>query len=68
MTDFEKLCSVLTEIGVPFELTDDSEECGDDKELDTVILLKNSLDDEIRCYEVYIMFRRDGSFKEIDIV
>lgn len=59
LTDQQKLEKVLKEIGVPFELTDDSEESELDENLMTVIEIKGEVG------HVYFMFKRDGSFKEI---
>lgn len=63
MTDFEKLQKVFQEIGVPFELTDDSEESDFDDLVDTVIIVKEN--DGFDTHRTAFFFRRDGSYKEV---
>lgn len=60
-TDLEKLKHTLTEIGVPFQMTDDSEESELEEDLNTVIELHGS-----EGGRAYFMFRRDGSYKDFD--
>jgi hypothetical protein len=62
-SDFEKLQACLSEIGVDFRLTDDSEESDINEDLDTVIVIEH---DPYR--HVLFLFRRDGSFKDICVI
>lgn len=68
MSHFDKFQQLLTEIGIPFELTDDSEETNTYENIDTVIVIKQYNPNYKLNVEVYFFFRRDGSFKEWDLL
>lgn len=72
MTDFEKLPATLREIGIPFELTDDSEEYPY-KEVERITKEGKSVPDtviQIDCSvtnsSVYFFFTKEGKYKYID--
>jgi dihydroxyacid dehydratase/phosphogluconate dehydratase len=76
MTGFEKLKACLTEIGIPFTTTDDSQERLESEELgdgpDTVIVITESgprsrtgEPGTFHTSDTLILFTRDGVFKEI---
>jgi hypothetical protein len=58
MTDIEKLKRTFEEIGVPFDLTDESEE-----RQDTVVAVGHTM-----FGRVFFFFSKDGSYKEFDVV
>lgn len=71
MTQFEKFQEVLREMGVDFQLTDDSEEADrtngeidwDAPIIDTVVVIDDK--ESVGCHPCMFLFRRDGSFKEV---
>ncbi len=70
MTQFEKFQEVLQEMGLPFTLTDDSEEYPIDEYYDkeipnTVVMIKDEGGGEDFTYDIAFMFHKDGSFKEV---
>lgn len=73
MTQFEKFQEILQEMGLPFELTDDSEEMDRDQDgdidwtapsIDTTVIIEDKGDNYVT-HPVAFLFRRDGSFKEV---
>lgn len=63
MTHMEKLKQTLAEIGIPFETTDDSEEC-EFHPLDTVVCVGS----EAAGGKAFFFFHADGSYKDFDVI
>lgn len=62
MTQFEKMQALLKEMGLEFELSDDSQESKLDEDIDTVIVVN---DNHLRAY---FFFTRAGAFRELNII
>lgn len=70
MTDFEKLQETFNKMGLPFTLSDDSEEYPlDEYDIsevkDTVVIINDEVDKFDFAFNIGFMFYKDGSFKEV---